>query len=410
MLFTGCGDNKDDDNPASTAKYALVSETRAQAVSEGGSTEYQTHFVNTSGVVSTATVTYTVSPDSIGSFTGSKFTAGKPGTGTVTATATFEGITYTTVTPVNVLSAKTEDNLFVVSPAAVIWTTGAGTIDLWPVFLGQGSTSFTFASSNTGIVTVSATGEITFVAPGSATITVNGTCGGKTGTFKVPVLVTGKPDAPLPVTRVEISKKSWLMFKNETEQFTVKAYNSSGQDVTSQFPAVWTLSAKDTVGGPLPVSVDSTGKVTALALGDAYLKVTVAGITDQAEINVYPEKFLYTDSLLISLNAGQSKTVSVKAFQITDKAAFRANNGGITQITLPNDIVWAKLLTGISEMDQFMNNVNFSGQNGGSITLTGKTDAMPGTFTNIYVYSPSNPDMGPAVIVALIGIDFNPFP
>ena len=418
LLFTASCSKKDDAATTTTATHALVIGSGATAVKAGKQTAFDGFLVDVSGNKVTGTVTYTVSPASLGTFNGNVFTArDSGGTGVVTATTTYNGVSYTTQTPVNVLPAT--PSVFTVAPAAIIWTTGAGTIPLDPVYIGVGTAAptYTYTSKNTAIVTVSTTGEVSFIAPGSTSIDVSATINGKASTFTVPVLVVGAPVAPLPVTRVVISKKSWIMFKGETQAFTVKAYNSSNVDVTSQYKATWTITPKDTTAGTLPITVDTNGLVTASSslnfadentLTDAYLRVTVAGISDVAEISVQPDKFLFTDPFYLSLGGidpltlqpgPSSASVTVKAYAI-DHAKFHANNddpAAVSVTALPTDVTWTLFKTGISLIDQLMDVATISPSTGATVTVT-KKDAPAAGSTFIIAASPSSPDLQPGIV------------
>lgn len=125
------------------------------------------------------------------------------------------------------------------------------------------SSSATYSSSNTVAVTVSNTGLITGVAPGSSTVTV--TVDGVSSTFTV--VVTSAT-----LTSITISPANPANFaKGTTEQFTAAGNYSDGstQDLTST--VAWSSSS------PSVLTINSQGLATGTGTGSATVTATYQG-------------------------------------------------------------------------------------------------------------------------------------
>ena len=119
--------------------------------------------------------------------------------------------------------------------------------------------SVTWSSSAPEVASVTASGNVTALKAGSATITVKTTDGGKTATCSVTVQAK-----VITVTGVSLDVKTKELVEGET--FTLKATvtpdNATDKSVT------WSSSAPDVA------SVDANGKVTAVKAGSATITVT----------------------------------------------------------------------------------------------------------------------------------------
>lgn len=114
----------------------------------------------------------------------------------------------------------------------------------------------TWTSSNEAVATVDASGEVTGVTAGEATITVTTEDGGKTSTCRVTVITS--------VTGVTLNKTATTIAvgASETLTATVVPGNAYNKNVT------WTSS------DPAVATVDASGKVTGVAKGTATITVT----------------------------------------------------------------------------------------------------------------------------------------
>jgi len=217
----------------------------------------------------------------------------------------------------------------------------------------------TWASSNTSVATVSATGVVTGKAQGTATITATATDGsGKKGTATAtvyPVLVTGVSVSP--------SAASLAVGGTTTLSVSVSPSNATNKAVTW---ASW---------NPGVASVDGSGRVTAKAPGTVTITATAAdgsGKTGQATVTVSP---VLVSSVTI---APASASVAVGATTTLNASVLPSNasNKGVT---------WASLNSGVATVDS---SGRVTGQAMGTATITatasdgsGKSGAATVTVT-----------------------------
>src|SRR3989441_8650245 len=191
-----------------------------------------------------------------------------PGGYVVTGTASgIAGTALLAVTNVSVASVA-------VSPAAATMSLGATQqLSATPKdAAGNVLTSrvITWASSNTAIATVSATGLVTGVAAGAATITA--TSEGQSGTASVTV-------ANVPVASVTVSPTAPNMYLGGTVQLTATLKDASG-NVRSGRTVTWTTSSSAVA------TVSASGLVTGVAAGAATITATSEGQNGTAAVTV----------------------------------------------------------------------------------------------------------------------------
>jgi uncharacterized protein YjdB len=131
----------------------------------------------------------------------------------------------------------------------------------------------TWSSSAAAIATVDSGGDVTAVAPGSATITAafQGVSGSATLTIKAPTVT---------LSSIAISPAPATVQAGATLQLTATGTYSDGStgDITSQ--AAWT-SADKTIA-----TVDSSGKVTGVAAGSASITAIFQGVSASTTLQV----------------------------------------------------------------------------------------------------------------------------
>lgn len=393
LLFSNCKKDKTTpEEPTPTPapvekKYTLVIDNGAQSVEQGKTISYSAHLVNSNGAVINASgVTWS---SSVGSFSGSNFTFNQDTTGIVSASISYEGVTYTASAPISITPVKSTQ-LFAVVPSAIIWSTGAGPIQLNTVYLG-GSATYAFASENANIASVSSSGLVTFNAAGNTNIKVTATINGQTSIIRVPVLVVGTPEAPLPVAKVVVTPALGQMFKGETLQLVAKAYDSNGSEVTSNVSFSYTVVPKiEDDGVPTnAITVNNSGLVTGVALGGAYVKVSTNGVMGQSEIIVNPDTVIMVSPFYAQLGGidpftmtpnPNNKTFTATTYKV-DRNAYKANNPNyLTQIPNPAGLTWEIPLTGIPEIDNLMNLVTLSNASNTSVTATSIPGKVGSTF------------------------------
>ena len=385
VLFLGSCKKKetttDDNNNTTTTtekSYVLVIDNGAQSMDQGQTLAFTAHLVSKTGNVETASnVTWS---SNVGTIVGGAFTCNTETVGTISASCTKDGVTYTASVPISIQPLRST-RIFGVVPSAIIWSTNSGDIQLNPVYIGMSSASYAYSSDNASIASVSSTGLVKFNAVGNTNIKVTGTIDGKQSTIVVPVMVVGVPEVPLPVTRVVVTPVLGEMFRNETLQLTAKAYNSAGAEVTGlNFSyAVLKKEEEDDNGMPVPVSVNQSGLVTANALGGAYVKVTAQGVSGQAEIVVNPDTAIFVNPFYVTLGTDisdpfnpktvTSATLTAKTYKV-DRTKYRSDKANaFTLIANPANLKWVLPETGIAEIDNLFKVVTIKSQTTSSCVI-----------------------------------------
>lgn len=382
-LFVAC---KKDNAPANE-KYVLVIENGAVSTSPDGSATYSAILIDIDGnITQPESVTWTSSSSDIATISATgQVSIQSVGFTTITASVTIDGVTLTTSAPLNIANA----GVFTVAPGAILVDTEFPDIPLEPFYVGTGTPSFSYSSSNTSVATVSSTGVVDFVGAGecSITVTANGLDGDPS--VIVPVVVLGAPQVALPVTRVVVNPSSTAIFKSETATFTAKAYNSSGEEVSSSF--AWT------VEDPTVATVDGSGNITPVDYGSTFIRATAEGITGEAEIIVTPERVLFLDPYHTSITAGSSKTFQATKYQVLRDASTGELYADAPVAVAAASLTWEMPDYGIDILD--IGTVDNTGK------VTVKSDALGGLSTVLIAYDPNDPDMaeGAAIVEVAIG-------
>jgi len=220
--------------------------------------------------VVTASATYTTSAASVARVDASGVvTAVAPGTATITAA--YQGKTDTaavTVTARALQSIAVLPGSFALSMGATQALTVNGTYDAPPNPTNVTSLA-TYTSSATSVARVSATGVVTAVAAGTATITT--TYLGKTAAATVTV------NAP---TSIVVTPPSVGLAANDTSALNVTAIFAAPPDLNVTALATYTSSAESVA------TVDAAGVVRAVADGTATITASFGGQTDTAVVTV----------------------------------------------------------------------------------------------------------------------------
>jgi hypothetical protein len=351
VFATSCSKKSDDAKPAAVAKYGFQISAGGQSVEIGKTFRLGITTIDANGneIAAPAGITYTVSPDSLGTVTNGVFKGNKAGTGTVTAKMSFDGYEYTSVIPIVTTNAA---ELFHVVPQAIVWTTGAGNIQLETVYFGTqapGAISYSVESGNSA--SVNNTGQVSFNNSGQTVIKVSTTIGGQAVTVKVPVLVVGLPAAPLPVARVKCAPNPVLLFRGETQTLTPEAFNSENVKVNNE-TFTYEVINKDTGDGqtgPI-VTVSATGVVSPVRVGNATIIVTCKGISTQVEAEVLPDKVILNDKFFASLGQDIFNPLNPPVTEVTvnastytiNKAAYRSKdyNNMLNLVANPSGLDW----------------------------------------------------------------------
>ena len=195
-------------------------------------------------------------------------TAVSPGAATITASAEGKSGTASITIKEKPVASVT------LSPAQVSIETGQTrqftaqvTDDQGNVLTGR---AVTFSSENATIATVSASGVVTGLVPGSTKITA--TSEGKSGSADVTV-------TPVPVATVAVTPTTSTIVIGQTVTLVATARDANGIVLPGR-AVTWTN------GAPSIVTVSALGVVTALSVGTGVVIATVEGRTGQATVNV----------------------------------------------------------------------------------------------------------------------------
>ena len=302
VLFFGCGP-KEEPLPPTPPAPTTVSVTGVSlnktslSLVEGGS-ESLTATVSPDNATNKA-VSWKSSDTGVATVDGSgKVTAVKAGSTTITVTTTDGGKTATcsvTVTSktVSVTGVKLDNGKLELKAGV----TAQLTATVEPSDASDKSLEWT--SSDAKVATVDASGKVTAVGVGSATITVKTKDGGKTATCAVTV-------APVAVEGVTVDPaKSEVVEGNTVQLKATVSPADAAQEVE------WTSSDSDIA------TVDKNGLVTTIKPGTVYIVVRSKAYTDkQASCEVIVKqddklKSIAFDASELQIETGQSRTLKV---------------------------------------------------------------------------------------------------
>ena len=302
VVFFGCGP-KEEPLPPTPPAPTIVSVTGVSlnktslSLVEGGS-ESLTATISPDNATNKA-VSWKSSDSGVATVDGSgKVTAVKAGSTTITVTTTDGGKTATcsvTVTSktVSVTGVKLDNGKLELKAGE----TAQLTATVEPSDASDKSLEWT--SSDAKIATVDASGKVTAVGVGSATITVKTKDGGKTATCAVTV-------APVAVEGVTVDPaKSEVVEGNTVQLKATVSPADAAQEVE------WTSSDSDIA------TVDKNGLVTTIKPGTVYIVVRSKAYTDkQASCEVIVKqddklKSIAFDASELQIETGQSRTLKV---------------------------------------------------------------------------------------------------
>src|SRR5947199_1335212 len=219
------------------------------------------------------TVTWASSNSSVGTVNGSGLVTGVVG-GSTTITATSEGqsgssASVVTAAPVPVASVTVSPASASVQAGQTVQLTATPKDAKGNALTGR---TVTWASSNTSVGTVNASGLVTGVVAGSTTITA--TSEGKSGTSAVTVTA-----APVPVASVTVSPATAAVFVGQTTQLTATPKDANGNTLTGR-TITWASSPSSIAG------VNGSGLAAGVAVGSATITATSEGKSGTSTITV----------------------------------------------------------------------------------------------------------------------------
>ena len=182
------------------------------------------------------------------------------------------------------------------------------------------TSSVTWASSNSVVAKVNATGVATAMSAGSAAITA--TASGLTGSTAVTVT-----PAPVTVTSIAISPATGSIATGATQQFTVTATYSNGSTGALASGVTWTSSSTAVA------TISSAGLATAVGAGTTNISATANGFSATASLTVTVVAPTVT---AISVSPAAATIISGATQQFTANATYSNSTTG----PLTSGITW----------------------------------------------------------------------
>jgi uncharacterized protein YjdB len=295
--------------------------------------------------------------------------------GTATITAASEGKSGTaaiTVNPKPVSAVIVSPGQASVTAGQTLQLSAQVTDDQGNVLTGR---PVTFTSGSPAVATVSASGLVTGVAPGTATITA--TSGDKNGTASITV-------TPVPVASVVITPDQPNVTIGQTVQLTATAKAANGQELGGRNVA-WTS------GAPSVASVSSTGAVKGLAAGTAVIFASIDGVTASTLVTV--------------------RQVPVATVTVTPPSASVAVGATVQLAASVKDASGAELtdrLVGWSSSDEAIAVVSSTGRvtgiKTGTATITASSEGKSGTSTITVTGAPvASVSVTPSTATVIVG-------
>jgi len=285
-------------------------------------------------------------------------TAVAPGSATITATS--EGKSATASVTVMAVPVAT----VTVAPATADLVVG-GTAQLSATAKDAAGNILsgrvvTWSSTATGVATVSASGLVTAVGAGSATITA--TSEGKSGSSAVTVIM-------VPVASVTVAPATKLLRIGSTGQLTATTKDSAG-NVLNGRAITWSSSASGVA------TVSASGLVTAVAAGSTTITATSEGQsgTSVITVTIVPVSTVTVTPSPASVNVGSTVQLSV----VTKDSAGNVLSG--------RAVMWSSSVVGIGTVST---SGLVSGIAVGSTTITATSEGKSGTSV-VTVNDPSS--------------------
>lgn len=295
-IGSGCGGS----STTSPAPVSTVTATlAASTVGAGLTTQASAVLRDASGNVLTGrSVTWSATPGSVATVSSTGLVS-TIGAGTATITATSEGQVGSATLTVTVNPVVT----VTVTLASSTLVQGAGTQATATLRDGSGNVvagrPVTWSSASTGVASVTSTGVVTAVGPGSVFITA--TCEGRSGSATLTV-------NPLTVSSVTVSLSSPVVGIGRLSQGAA-VVKEAGGNVLSGVSLSWASSASAVA------SVSATGVVTGVGLGTSTITATSGGVSGTATITVAA---MYDVTALVQTAAPGTAVVQPPAVRVTD--------------------------------------------------------------------------------------------
>jgi len=223
-----------------------------------------------------------------------------------------------------------------------------------------GGRTVTWGSSNTSVATVSASGLVTGVTGGAATITA--TSEGQSGTAAITVPTT------VPVATVDVTPATASVEEGKTVPLTATPKDANGNPLVGR--AVTWASSNTSVA-----TVSAAGLVTGKVAGTATITATSEGQSGSAVITVVHVPVASVTVAPATASVDEGKTVSLTA-TLKD-----ANGGTLTGRT----VTWASSNTTVATVSAAG---LVTGKVAGTATITATSEGQSGTATITVVHVP----------------------
>jgi uncharacterized protein YjdB len=279
------------------------------------------------------------------------------GTGTATITATSDGVSGTA----SIAVAQASVASVTVAPASASLDAGA-TVTLQVTLADAGGNALplagrviTYTSSAPSVASVSASGVVTALVPGSASITVM--CEGQSAASSITVT------APA-VASVTVTPSPATVSAGATVQLSAVAKDASGAVIPGMTVA-WSTS------NSAVASVDNNGLVTGVASGSAQITATIGGVLGVADISVPA--------------ASSTATVQVApttaSLVVGQQVALTATPRDASGAPVPNpSITWTMSVTGKATLSGTTgSSINATAVDSGVVTVTATSGGAQGT-------------------------------
>ena len=289
----------------------------------------------------------TITPDTSDS---KKATITATGTGTTTIKATVDGKSAECSVTVNAAATVPVESVSLDKTELSLEVGGEETLTATVAPTNATNKNVTWESSNTSVATVDASGLVTAVSAGTATITVTTVDQSKTATCEVTVAA-----ATVPVTGVTLSQNEAHLYYNRTPN-TLTLTATVAPDNATNKAVTWASS------NPSVAKVEN-GVVTALACGTAVITATAAdGSGASASCTVTVSSYLppANPNYKITVEATQGGTVTA------DPTAAKAGTT-VTLTPVPNR---GYQVGSVAVTDRFGEAVAVTEQAGGTYTFT----------------------------------------
>jgi uncharacterized protein YjdB len=275
--------------------------------------------------------------------------------GSATITATVDGVSGTTALTVSNIPVGS----VTLTPTTATVSTGSSTTLTVTVRDANGAVVtdrvVAWTTSNPLIATVSQSGVVTGIAPGTATITATSETKSANATITVTLV---------PVGRVQVAPSSVSIAAGQGSTLTATVTDANGIVVTNR-PVTWNTSDARVA------TVSQTGVVTGVAVGTATISATSGAVAGTAAITVTaaPVQSVSVNPGTLSLTQGQTGTLGASVVDATGGAvsnpsvAWSSRNPAVASVD-PNTGVVTAVAVGSTTIDAS------SGGKTGSATVT----------------------------------------